>query len=97
MSITVRDVEHIAWLARLELTERDKRKFSKQLDHILDHAGKIKEIDLRDVPPTSHVLPLENVFRKDESEPCLTDKEALSNAPKKEKGAFVVPRILAQD
>ena len=97
MSITVKDVEHIAWLARLDLTPEDKSKFSQQLDQILSHASKIKELDLKDVLPTSHVLPLENVFREDKLEPCLRENEALLNAPQKEKGAFVVPRIISGD
>ena len=97
MSITGKDVEHIAWLARLDLTPEDKSKFSQQLDQILSHASKIKELDLKDVLPTSHVLPLENVFREDKLEPCLRENEALLNAPQKEKGAFVVPRIISED
>lgn len=94
MSISKKDVEHVAMLARLFLSEEEKEVFTKQLGQILDHAGKISELDTRDVEPTSHVLPIRNVFRKDEVEECLSQKESLSNAPGKEEGFFVIPKIV---
>lgn len=94
MAISKKDVEHVALLARLGLTEEEKKKFARQLSQILEHAGKISELDTKDVPPTSHVLPVKNVFRSDKSRSCLPQEKALSNAPKKEKGAFVVPKII---
>lgn len=94
MAISKDDVEHVAWLARLSLNDEEKEKFTRQLSVILDHAGKIAEADTSDVEPTSHVLPLRNVFRRDETRACLSQEEALANAPKKERGAFVVPKIL---
>lgn len=94
MAISKKDVEHVALLARLGLTEEEKKKFTRQLSQILEHASKISELDTEDVPPTSHVLPVKNVFRSDKSRPCLSQEKALSNAPKKEKGAFVVPKII---
>lgn len=94
MAITKKDVEHIGMLARLYLTEEEKEMFAKQLSQILDHAGKISQLDTSKVPPTSHVLPLKNVFREDARRPSVSQEEALSNAPKKEKGAFVVPKIV---
>ncbi|MFZ3062456.1 MAG: Asp-tRNA(Asn)/Glu-tRNA(Gln) amidotransferase subunit GatC [Actinomycetota bacterium] len=92
--ISKKEVEHVALLARLYLTEEEKERFTRQLQQILEHAGKIKELDTSKVPPTSHVLPLRNVFREDKSRPCLTQEEALKNAPKKEDNMFVVPKIV---
>ncbi len=94
MAISIEDVEHIAWLARLALTDEEKRKFSHQLSSILEHAGKISKLDLKGVPPTSHAVPISNVFREDAAGQDLSQEEALSNAPKKENGAFVVPKIV---
>ncbi|MEW6189292.1 MAG: Asp-tRNA(Asn)/Glu-tRNA(Gln) amidotransferase subunit GatC [Actinomycetota bacterium] len=94
MAISKKEVEHVAWLARLFLTEEEKERFTKQLSEILDHAGKIARLDTSKVPPTSHVLPLKNVFRDDKTRFSLPREEALSNAPKKEQGAFVVPKII---
>jgi aspartyl-tRNA(Asn)/glutamyl-tRNA(Gln) amidotransferase subunit C len=93
-AITKKDVEHVALLARLALTEEEKERFTKQLGKILEHAGKIKEIDTSKVPPTSHIVPLDNVFREDKAGECLSQEEALSNAPEKEEGAFLVPKIV---
>jgi len=93
-AITKKDVEHVALLARLALTEEEKERFTKQLGKILEHAGKIKEIDTSKVPPTSHIVPLDNVFREDKTGECLSQEEALSNAPEKEEGAFLVPKIV---
>lgn len=94
MAISRKDVDHVAWLARLGLTDEEKDKFTKQLGQILEHAGKISELDTSDVTPTSHALALRNVFRKDEAGECVTQDAALGNAPKKEAGGFVVPRIV---
>lgn len=92
--ISRKEVEHVAWLARLELSEEEEERFSKQLGQVLEHASKIKEVDTSNVPPTSHSLPLKNVFREDEVRESLSQGEALSNAPQKEKGAFLVPKII---
>lgn len=94
MAISEKDVRHVAWLARLAVTDAEVQKFTHQLDVILEHAGKIAQLDVKDVPPTSHAIPLKNVFREDKIGECLTPEEALSNAPKKEDQAFVVPRIV---
>lgn len=87
------DVKHIAWLARLELSEEEVEKFTGQLGQILEHAGKIKEVDTSQVKPTSHPLPLKNVFREDKAQASVSKEDALSNAPQKESGAFLVPKI----
>jgi len=94
MAISEKDVKHVAWLARLALTDEEVQKFTQQLDVILEHAGKIAELDVANVPPTSHAIPIRNVFREDEVGVCLAPEEALLNAPKKENQSFVVPRIV---
>lgn len=92
--ISKKDVEYVALLARLRLDDEEKDRFTDQLESILEHAGKIKEIDTRDIKPTAHVVPLKNVYREDKKGPCLKQEEALKNAPEKEDGAFVVPKIV---
>lgn len=94
MAITKKDVEHVAWLARLALTDEEKDMFTRQLSQILEHAGKIAELDTSKIPPTSHVLPMKNVFREDETRPCLSREEALSNAPARERGMLKIPKII---
>jgi len=94
MAISEKDVKHVAWLARLELNNEEIQKFTQQLGVILEHAGKIAKLDTENIPPTSHAIPLKNVLREDKVGVCLTPEAALSNAPKKEDQAFVVPRIV---
>jgi aspartyl-tRNA(Asn)/glutamyl-tRNA(Gln) amidotransferase subunit C len=94
MSITVKDVEHVANLARLALTEEEKQQFADTLNHILDYANQLQELDVSEVEPTSHVLPLSNVFREDTVRPGLTNQEALANAPDTEDGQFRVPAVM---
>jgi aspartyl-tRNA(Asn)/glutamyl-tRNA(Gln) amidotransferase subunit C len=89
-----KDVEYVAWLARLELSEEEKERFTRQLGQVLEHAEKIKSLDTEDVEPTSHVVPLKNVMREDRVHPGLSQEEALSNAPRREGGFIVVPRII---
>jgi aspartyl-tRNA(Asn)/glutamyl-tRNA(Gln) amidotransferase subunit C len=94
MRIPIKEVEHIARLARLRLTEEEKEKYSIQLGKILEYVQQLNELDLEDVPPTSHVVPLKNVFRKDVVRESLPQGEALRNAPQKERGYFKVPKVL---
>jgi len=89
-----KDVEYVAWLARLELSEEEKERFTRQLGQVLEHAEKIKSLDTEDVEPTSHVVPLKNVMREDRVHPGLSQEEALSNAPRREGGFIMVPRII---
>ncbi len=89
-----KDVEYVAWLARLELSEEDKDRFTRQLAQVLEHAEKIRSLDTEDVEPTSHAIALKNVMREDVIRPCLCRDEALSNAPSSERGYFKVPRII---
>jgi len=94
MAISEKEVKHVAWLARLGLTDAEVEKFTRQLDVILEHAGKISSLDLAQIPPTLHAIPLKNVLREDRVGTCLTPEDALSNAPKTEDQAFAVPRIV---
>jgi len=89
-----KDVEYVAWLARLDLSGEEKERFTRQLGQVLEHAEKIKSLDTEDVEPTSHAIPLKNVMRDDEVRPCLTQEEALSAAPHAEGGYFMVPKIV---
>lgn len=94
MKITMQEVEHVARLARLELNEKEKEKMRAQLDSILSYIDKLNELDTSGIEPTSHVLPLTNVFREDEVRPSLSQEEALANAPDRHDLLFRVPKIL---
>jgi aspartyl-tRNA(Asn)/glutamyl-tRNA(Gln) amidotransferase subunit C len=88
------DVDHVARLARLALTEEERERFGRQLALILEHAEKVGEVAAEEVPPTSHPVPRSNVYRADQPEPSLTVEEALANAPEVEGNRFKVPRIM---
>ena len=87
------DIDHVARLARLDLTPEEKERLREQLGLILEHAARVQEVAAEDVPPTSYAIPRSNVFREDIPEPSLTHAAALSNAPDQEDGRFKVPRI----
>jgi aspartyl-tRNA(Asn)/glutamyl-tRNA(Gln) amidotransferase subunit C len=91
MAITREDVLHVAELARLELTEEEIERLGGQLNAILEAVGKVSELELADVPPTSHPLDLVNVWAEDEPRPSLAPEVALANAPEREGGFFRVP------
>jgi aspartyl-tRNA(Asn)/glutamyl-tRNA(Gln) amidotransferase subunit C len=88
------DIEHVARLARLSLTDEEKTRLSEQLPLILEHAAKVSEVAADDVSPTAYAIPRSNVYRDDEPEPSLPQSEALANAPEREDGRFKVPRIV---
>ena len=92
--ISLKDVEHVALLARLELTEEEKAVYTKQLSDILEHARKLQDLDTTDTQPTAHVLPLYNVFREDKVGGHLPVEKVLSNAPEKQENFFKVPKIV---
>lgn len=94
MAITKKEVEHVALLARLELTEDEKETYTKQLNSILEYVNKLEDLDTSNVEPTNHVLPLKNVFREDVAKEGLSQEKALENAPSKEDGFFKVPKII---
>ena len=94
---TEKDLEHIAWLSRLELSQEDKKKYAPKLNSVLDYFGELDEVDTEGIEPTYHVLQLSNIFREDEislSTKSLSQEEALSNAPKKQDGFFKAPRMM---
>ena len=87
------DIEHVAKLARLELTEEEKTALRAQLGAILEHAAKVGEVAAADVMPTASPIPRSNVLRPDVPEPGISQQAALANAPESESGRFKVPRI----
>jgi aspartyl-tRNA(Asn)/glutamyl-tRNA(Gln) amidotransferase subunit C len=94
--ITPEDVEHVAELARLELTAVEKEQFITQLNNILTYIQKLNELDTTGVEPTSHVIPMFNVLRDDEVQPSLERELALQNAPQESHFFFKVPRIIEE-
>ena len=92
--ISKQDVEHVALLARLELSEEEKELYTQQLNKILDAARALQEVNTDDVPPTAHVLPIQNVFREDKLGEHIDPEKALSNAPDREENFFKVPKIV---
>ncbi len=92
--ITKEQVEHVAWLARVELSEEEKEIFTRQLNEILEYFQKIDLIDTEDAPPIYHVLDLVNVCRRDAVTPSIGAEAALHNAPKSKGGHFKAPRIV---
>ena len=91
MGITREDVLHVAKLASLELTEEEIRRLEAQLNDILAAVGKVSELDLSDVPPTSHPLAVVNVLRPDEPRPSLPLEDVFANAPERDGDYFRVP------
>ncbi|TNC23385.1 Asp-tRNA(Asn)/Glu-tRNA(Gln) amidotransferase subunit GatC [Amycolatopsis alkalitolerans] len=96
-NISRAEVAHLAKLARLAVTDEELDVFAGQLDQILDSVAKVGEVASEDVPPTSHAVPLTNVFREDVERPGLTQQQALAGAPSAEEGRFRVPRILGEE
>lgn len=94
MNIREKDVDHIASLARLELSENEKRLFQDQLSSILQYIDKLKEIDVKSIQPTSHVHEFNNVYRNDRCEMSLSSKEALKNAPDMIENFYKVLKII---
>ena len=97
MPITRDEVEHLARLARLSLDDAELDHFAAQLDVIISAVARVQEVTAEGIPPTSHAVPLTNVFRSDENTPCLSPQAALAAAPAVEDQRFRVPRILAED
>jgi aspartyl-tRNA(Asn)/glutamyl-tRNA(Gln) amidotransferase subunit C len=95
--LTRDDVAHVARLARLSLTDDELDTYTTQLGAVLDHAEDVASLDLADIEPTAHPLPLVNVLRADEVGPCLDRDEVLAQAPAVEDGRFRVPAILGEE
>ena len=94
MTLTIAEVEHIAELARLDLTEEEKARYREQLSAILDYAARLQELDTADIPPTASVLPPRSVLRPDVARKGLSTETLLSNAPEVEASQFRVPPVL---
>lgn len=94
MAVSIKDVEHIAKLAKLDFTEEEKSKFTEQFNEILAFMEKLNELDTSNVEPLSHVIDLQNVFREDTARDSLSTEEALKNAPSKTDQFFKVPKVI---
>ena len=88
------DVKYVAHLARLALTPDEEKKLGAQLGHILGYIEKLRELDVTNVEPTAHAVPMVNVTRDDEIRESLSHEDALRNAPKQAGGLFVVPKVV---
>lgn len=97
MSLTTADVEHIAHLARLELTADEIEQYRRQLSDILEHFAVLAQVDTSAIAPTASVLPLRSVMRRDAVQPGLSTGDALANAPDSDNGFFRVPAIFGED
>jgi aspartyl-tRNA(Asn)/glutamyl-tRNA(Gln) amidotransferase subunit C len=93
MPLSPQEVEHIAKLARLQLTDAQKTRYRGQLEAILDHIAKLQELDTENVPPTASVSVAQMPLRADEPRPGLSKDELLKNAPKQEDGQFQIPPV----
>jgi len=94
MAISVKDVQHIASLACVEIDDEQRERFAKQFNSILEYFKELDGLNTEDVEPTYHVIGLNNVFREDVVEESLPQEEALRNAPKQDKGFIKGPRIV---
>ncbi|GAB3747258.1 Asp-tRNA(Asn)/Glu-tRNA(Gln) amidotransferase subunit GatC [Microlunatus parietis] len=97
MALTADDVAALARLARIDLTPDEQQHLAPQLDVILESVARVSEVAAEDVPPTSHALPLTNVFRPDEVQQSLPVDQVLAGAPAAEQDRFRVPRILDEE
>jgi aspartyl-tRNA(Asn)/glutamyl-tRNA(Gln) amidotransferase subunit C len=94
MALSEKDVQYVAKLSRLEVTEAETAKYTQQLGNILNYIEQLNQLDTTNVEPMAHVLDIKNVFRKDEVKPSLTQAEVLSNGPEVQAGHFKVPKIM---
>ena len=96
MSVTIKEVERIAHLARIILEEDEKKELTGQMNEILAYIDKLNELDTDDVEPMSHPLDLKNVYRDDEEKDSLPQSKALENAPSKTDKFFKVPKVISR-
>jgi len=94
MKITRAEVEHVARLARLELSDEEKETFTGQMDAILAYVDKLNGLDTTGIVPTAHAVPMENAFRDDVETPSIGVESALANAPDRVEGFFRVPKVI---
>lgn len=95
MSVTIKEVEHIAKLAKLEFSDAEKEKFTHQFNDILKYMEQLNSVDTTDVEPLAQVIELQNVFREDVVTPSTPTDEALSNAPSATDAHFKVPKVIS--
>ncbi len=94
MTVTIKDVDHVASLSHLKFSDDEREQLVRQLNAILAYMEQLDTLDTSGVAPTSHVLNLKNVFRRDEVGPSLSQEEALRNAPSADQGHFTVPKVI---
>ena len=94
MKLSCEEIEHIALLCRLKLTDTEREKMREQLSNILENFEVLQQVDTTDVPPTAQSIELQNVFREDKASPSLTQTEVLKNAPREEDSYFRVRAVL---
>jgi aspartyl-tRNA(Asn)/glutamyl-tRNA(Gln) amidotransferase subunit C len=88
------DIDYVANLARIALSDEERSLFSEQLEEILEYIEQLKTVDVEGVDPTAHAFPVTNVWREDIVRPGLTQEEAIGNAPESRDGMFVVPKVV---
>ena len=94
MAISKKDVQYVADLCRIHLDDKELNRLSSQLEDILKFIDQLKKLDVKDILPSSHILEIKNVYRKDEVYPSLLSPEVLKNAPQKQGEFFKVPPII---
>lgn len=94
--ISREEVEHVAWLARLALDEEEKERLGRELNRILEAFAELQQLDTEDVEPTSHAIPMSNVFRDDDVGESLDRDDVLANAPDRTDTCFRVPLIIEE-
>jgi aspartyl-tRNA(Asn)/glutamyl-tRNA(Gln) amidotransferase subunit C len=94
MRLTAEEVEHVALLARLRLSQEERTRFTTQLNSILEHFEQLQQLDTSGATPMSHAVAMSNVFREDDPQKSLSPEEALENAPDKARDCFRVPRVI---
>lgn len=96
MKLSPEEVDHVAMLARLGLTPEERERMREQLSSILEHIGRLQELDTEAIPPTAQVITLQNVLRDDEVQPSLSVEDVLKNAPQQEDDMFKVNAVLEE-
>jgi len=94
MGLSREDIESVAYLSRLELSEDEKDKLAGHINRLLENFGELAKLDTDGVEPTSHTIPVSNVFRKDEVRPSVSADDVISNGPQVAQNCFVVPRVV---
>ena len=92
--ISIEEVRHVAKLARLELAEQEEVRMTEQMNQILDYMDKLNELDTTNIPPTTHAIQLQNVFRPDEIREPMDREHVLANAPEDDGVSFIVPKVI---